>query len=39
MDSYPSSENSSKHAVAGLRMILCDSREGMGHSYLSSVVT
>lgn len=36
MDSYPSSESLSKRAVAGLRMILCDSREGMGYSYLSS---
>ena len=30
MDSYPSSESLSKRTVAGLRMILCDSREGMG---------
>ena len=35
MESYPSSESLSKRAVAGLRMILCDSREGMGCSYLS----
>lgn len=35
MDSYPSSESLSKSAVAGLRMILCDSREGRT-SYLSS---
>ena len=28
MDSYPSSESLSKRAVAGLRMILCDSRDG-----------
>ena len=35
MDSCPSSESLSKRAVAGLRMILCDSREGIGHSYLS----
>lgn len=32
MDSYPSSESLSKRAVAGLRMILCDSSEGIGHS-------
>ena len=36
MDSYPSSESLSKRAVAGLRMILCDSREGRT-SYLKRV--
>jgi mediator of RNA polymerase II transcription subunit 12 len=37
IDSYPSSESLSKRTVAGLRMILCDSREGIGHSYLSLI--
>ena len=35
MDSYPSSESLCKRAVAGLRMILCDSRDGKP-SYLPS---
>jgi mediator of RNA polymerase II transcription subunit 12, fungi type len=35
MDSYPSSESLSKCVIAGLRMILCDSRDGR-RSYLPS---